>query len=808
MNIRYNSAFLLAGVSLLAMTGQAQAQTGPEGEANPETEGVEDEARNFDKVIVTAQRREESLQDVPIAISVVDASTLADSNFTTIADVQFLTPGVNFNSNFGGGFNIRGIGTQSLLMTAEQSVGLVIDGVVQGLPEVSFAGPSYQTMTDIERIEVLKGPQGTLFGKNSSAGVIQIITTPPQLGETSVEGSISYATDNEINSSATLNMPLGDKTALRINGVFQQRDGFVENRFNGDEIWAYERSGVRAKLLVEPTDDFSLLITGEYRRLNDDANGQWTLRNCGSGFQSFSVCDAVDEFGVVASPTNLAGAWEGDNYTRQTSESISAEANWDTSIGTVTSITAYRDLLQDIAVDTDGSTTAVYSHNHNISGGTQFTQEFRLNGERNIFNYTLGAFYYHARPFQLGMNGGTLSFLPDDSDILLTTTSIGPGAASGYSVDVQSDIESTAVFGQLEAEVLPDLTLIAGGRFTSDDVEQTIGYFDTPFICAVGFAFGGPCHPTDTPPAPTTAETSAEEFTYKLTAQYYVTPDINVYASYAKGYKGPMIAYPANRPQETVRPETSNSWEAGIKSVLFDGKLNLNADIFLAEYDDFQGQQRVGEPPVYYYTTTNAGGLKTKGVEVDAQWLATQNLQLGASLAYIPTEFSEFAVQCYDQYTNPATPVGECDYVQPGLPDDAPPQFNASGYPLIYSPEWTYTLRADYSQPVGTDSTIDVHADWNYRSETYGVVADKNSINDGYGLLNGQISYGPNDGRWRVAVFGRNLLDEYFTAGIFRTPFDAGSYGSDPLSTLGYSNIPAMDSSRTVGVKLNVFFGD
>ena len=265
MTTKLNRALLLGSVSLLVLTGGAHAQSvDDETSADRGNSGRE-------VIIVTAQRREERLQDVPIAMSVVDGFTLEASNYTTIADIQFLTPGVNYNSNFGGGFNVRGVGTQSLLVTAEQSVGLVIDGVVQGLPEVSFAGPSYQTLSDIERIEVLKGPQGTLFGKNSSAGVIQIITKNPQLGETAINTAMSYGTDNELQTSATVNLPIGDQAALRVNGIFQRRDGFVQNRFNGDEIWAYERYGVRAKLLAEPTENLSLLLTGEYRRLEDDA---------------------------------------------------------------------------------------------------------------------------------------------------------------------------------------------------------------------------------------------------------------------------------------------------------------------------------------------------------------------------------------------------------------------------------------------------------------------------------------------------------------------------------------------------------
>ncbi len=792
-------ATLLIGASLLVISGAAHAQS--------TDDAVTEGANDREVIIVTAQRREERLQDVPIAISVIDDVAFEASNYTTIADIQFLSPGVNYNSNFGGGFNVRGVGTQSLLITAEQSVALIIDGVVMGLPEVSFAGPSYQSLSDIERIEVLKGPQGTLFGKNSSAGVIHIVTKNPELGETTIDASMSYGTDNELQTNATVNLPLGEWAALRVNGGFQRRDGFVENRFTDEDIWAYERYNFRAKLLAEPTENLSLLLTGEYRRLEDDANGQWTLRNCGSGFQSFVPCDVLAEYGVVAGPENLAGAWEGQNFTRQTAKLVSLEATLDTDIGTFTSITAHRHLRQPIAVDTDNTPTAVYSFNHNTSGGTQFTQELRLNGSQGILDYTAGGFYYNSKPFQIGTNAGTLTFLPDDSPTLLSTTAIGPNAGTGYAVDARANIKSWALFGQLEAEVMPGLTLLAGARYTNDNVEQTISYFDVPFICAAAFAFGGPCHPTPTPPAPDTAETSADDLTYKFTAQYYLTPDINAYVTYARGYKGPMISYPRDQPQELVLPETSKSWEIGIKSVLFDDTLNLNLALFKADYDDFQGQQRVGQAPVFYYTTTNAGGLQTKGVEFDASWRPIPDLELATTVAYIPTEFTEFAVQCFDLYTNPATTVGECNYIQPGLPADAPPVFNASGFPLIYSPEWTYTFRGDYSVPVGGGNTLDFHADWNYRSSTYGVVADPNSINDGYGLLNAQVAYGSENGAWSIAVFTRNLLDKHFVAGIFRTPFDAGGYGTDPLSTLGFANIPAVDSSRTVGVKLNVSFG-
>ncbi|MES2045727.1 MAG: TonB-dependent receptor [Pseudomonadota bacterium] len=802
----FGTRALLASVSLFGLMQSAQAQTAPAPAAPAATPDAAQAPTEGGDIIVTAQRREQSLHDVPLAISVVSGDTLVKSNFTTVADIQFLSPGVNYNSNFGGGFNVRGVGTQSLLMTAEQSVALVIDDVIQGLPEVSFAGPSYQSLGDIERVEVLKGPQGTLFGKNSSAGVIQIITRNPVLGQNSVDGSVSYGTKNEINAAANANVALGENLAARISGTYQSRDGFVRNKFNNQDLWAYDRFDLRGKLLWKPTPELKILLSADYRILHDNANGLWTLRSCGSGSGTFKPCTELAAYGITASPTNLNVAVEGDNYTRQKSYTLGGRIDYNLGGATLTSITAYRDLYQPIAVDTDGTPRAAYSHNENVSGGTQFSQELRVNGHSGILDYTLGGFYYHSTPYQKGINAGTLNLLPDNSPIFVSLNAIGPYSGQGYGSLVQAKLTSWAMFGQLEAEVTPGLTLIAGGRFTHDNVKQHIGYFDVPWVCRTAYASGGACH-TLALPLPSDAETAASKFTYKLTVKYDINPDVNIYATYATGYKGPMISHPGNQPQLLLRPETSKSYEIGLKARLFDNQLTFNIDAFKVDYRDFQGQQRVGVAPVFFYTTTNAGGLQTKGIEADLTWHAAPGLTLSGNAAYIPTKFTEFSVQCYDLYTNPGTPAGQCNYLAPGVPAGTAFQFNAVGYPLIYSPKWIWGLTADYETAVGDNLQFGAHASWSYRSSSYGIVADPNTINPGYGLVNGELSIGRPDGRWRLSVFARNLFNKYYVAGIFRTPLDAGTYNSTPLSTIGYSNIPALDSSRTVGVKLNFSFG-
>lgn len=789
----------LFGLAQLAYAQDAVVESSPTGDAGQA--GARD-----GEIIVTAQRREQSMQNVPIAISVISSDGLDKSNFTTIADVQFLSPGVNYNANFGGGFNVRGVGTQSLLMSSEQSVALVIDDVIQGLPEVSFAGPSYQSLTDIERIEVLKGPQGTLFGKNSSAGVIHIVTANPKLGVRSLDGSLSYATKNEVNAQVVTNMPIGENAALRIAAGVQRRDGFVKDLYSGEDHWAYQRYSVRGKLLWQPTTDLSVLLGGEYRYLTDNANGLWTLRECGSGFGTFMPCQINAAYGVVAGPKNLNVATDGRSATEQKSYSFTGKIDYDLGGATLTSITAYRDLLQPISLDTDATPRPVYSRNENVSGGTQFSQELRVNGETGILNYTLGGFYYDARPYQKGLNGGTLNLLPDGSSTLLTFNAIGPYANQGYGSWVKAKLKSWAIFGQLEAEVVPGLTLIGGGRYTNDDVTQRVDYFDVPWLCRTAYASGSSCHGLPLPLTSGDTRVKANKFTYKGTVKYDIAPDVNVYATYATGYKGPMVSHPSNQPQIALRPELSKSYEIGLKAQFFDRAVTFNIDAFQVDYEDFQGQQRVGVAPIFYYTTTNAGGLRTRGIEVDTAWRVNSKFTVAGNLAYIPTKFTEFAVQCYDLFTNPATTPGKCNYVQPGMPAGTPPQFNAAGYPLVYSPKWTWGVTADYETFIGNDLMFNAHASWNNRSSTYGVVADPNSINPGYGLLNGQLSIGSADKNWTLAIFARNLLDKHFVGGIFRTPLDSGTSNSTPFSTIGYSNIPALDSQRTVGAKLSFSF--
>jgi iron complex outermembrane receptor protein len=200
--------------------------------------------------------------------------------------------------------------------------------------------------------------------------------------------------------------------------------------------------------------------------------------------------------------------------------------------------------------------------------------------------------------------------------------------------------------------------------------------------------------------------------------------------------------------------------------------------------------------------TTNAGGMRTSGIELAADARPTDDLTLSFGLTWAKTEFLSFAIPCNDRYTNPSTTPGQCTFVNPQVPGLL--QFNAAGYPLAYAPEIRFSLGATYTRPITDNEMLRVTANYRWQDGYYTIVADPNSIVPSYGLLGATLGFGAQDESWMVSIFARNLLDEYYVTGIFPTSLDAGTAGSTPLSTRGYSNTPSIDSRRTIGIKLDV----
>lgn len=796
---------LFLGASALAM-GAAHAQTAP---ANQSASAAP--SSQIEDVVVTAERRSESLQQVPIAVSVVSGQELSDRNMHGLTDLQFMAPSVQYNAYTGGGFQIRGVGTQTVNLTSEQDVGIVIDDVVQGIEETDFAAPSYQALTDIDHVEVLKGPQGTLFGKNSSVGVIQIITKKPELNTYEEDGSISYGSGNEMWAQANVNVPLSDDVAMRVSGWDERRDGYIDNVYTGQELSGYDEYGVRGKLLWQPRSDLSVYLIAEDSHTIDTGNGTLTLRSCGSGFVTFSPCATDAAYGVVAGPTNDKVALDGPTGSETSTASSSLHVDYNLGDGdTLTSVTAFIHKTQTEGVDPDASPLRVLSIDTTQTHAEEFTQELRLTSPSDQFlEYTLGAFFYRVNDDEANVLAGTFDFLPNNSPVLLSNGFADPSATGGQTL-IGSHTTSYAGYGQATAHITDKFSLTGGLRLTHDDLWAGVHVGPYPNICEFGYAFGGPCH-TITLPSPVLAATAEHtNLSGRAIAKYDFTDNLNAYVSFATGYKGPAVSYSASLLPFAVRPETSKDYEFGVKSQFFDKRLTLNADVFYEKYSQFQADSYVydsANPGASNFVLGNAGGLESKGIEADSTWVATDNLTLTGNLAYTPTKFTQFAIQCQDGYTNPATPPGQCNYIPPGSPAGTPDQFNAAGYPLPQAPKFSYTVAADYVQPVMSGYMLEGYVDWAWHSSTYTVVANPYTIQQGYGLLGMNIGIGPEEGSWKLSVFARNLLDQKFVSAIFPTYLDNGALTGIALPTQGYANVPNIESQRTVGVKLEVKLG-
>ncbi len=716
-----------------------------------------------DEIIVTATRREERLQDVPLSVTAVSGESLAQSGLKEVSDIQYLAPNITFSAtnpvSNGGGYQIRGVGTQTYDSGVEQTVGLVIDGVVIGLSR----DPGSTGFADIERIEVLRGPQGTLFGKNSSAGVIQVVTKRPRMDDASFSLDLKYGERNDRVVQASANVPLGDTLALRISGYSNGQDGAIPyvltpSRAVGDR----RNNGLRAKLLWEPSDTLSFLLSGEYQtafaRDGQIIQSLGTSALFNSQFARFAEKPGPDVY-----KSYMDGDWTAD--TKLYAGSL--EINADIGEHTLTSITAYRKLETLQLSDIDASPANVFNNSDGGVDSNQFTQELRLTSPAgNRLEYVLGLYYYRTE------NGGYAVQYGNYYGLFGAPVVVGGGRR-----DATNKVRSLAAFGNVTFALTDAFKLIGGLRYTNDRNHGTLVVSPLPF----------PAVPLGTLPN-YDGTVKADNVSGKVGVQFEPSRDFMLYATYSTGFKGPAIDGTAGIIRE-VRPETVKSWEIGLKTSFLDGKGNFNIAAYWSNYRDFQAQtfDITITPPAFYLS--NAGLLRARGIEVETGFRVTPALRLSASGSYNDATFREYDGQCYPG--QPISPVvGQGCYVVPGTTTTVA---NYRGFRLPNAPKWSYILRADYKQAVGGGMAIDAATNWAWRTKTQAVIGDPNAEIPSYGLLNGTIGFGAEDGSWRFGIYARNLLDKRFYA-----PYAAGV-----INPGGYSKIVMPEAFRTIGGTLS-----
>ncbi|MBW8858382.1 MAG: TonB-dependent receptor [Caulobacter sp.] len=734
---------LAVGVSLTALaSGQAMAQ-----------ETKADDAVTITEVVVTAQKREEKLQDVPVAVSVVGETELQRRNIGNIDQLKLVVP--SFEST-AFGVSVRGVGTSTFSTSIEPTVSTVLDGVVLGRPEMAL-GSFY----DVARVEILRGPQGMLFGKNASAGLVSITTNSPKIGATEAIGNFNLGGDGYDKSDATVNLPLGDKAALRVGGFVNKLDGVLHNKkdgrsFNGNDEW-----GARAKLLWRPTDTIDVLITADYAKQDQSVTwSPYAVNPTGALAFVYAGC------GVKASPDNTDLCIDGPQYKDRENYGFAAQVDWSLPGGqTLTSITAGRRDFDLSNGDSDSLPINILNDNISNQDLRQVSQELRLaSATGGKLEYVAGLYYYRQKTNQTTDQTGTFG--------------VFPAPVVNSAINSLVDATSYAAFGQGHYQVTDKLALIAGARLTHDKVTLDFHQFTRPGFFGIN-------------PTVTFHDTAKEtNVSWRIGTQYQFADRTMGYATISRGYKGPgfnQTGVSNATTRQEVGPEIPTSYELGVKTTLLGGLAVLNLAAFSTKFEDYQAQtvDFTLTPPAF--RTVNAGDLKTKGVEADLTAILAPGLMVTAAAAYIDARYGDFAPISCDPLT---TPTG-CVLIAPGLYG-----YDASGKRLSGVSKWKASFAAIYERPIGHGLAFNASADYGWR-DGYNASAtgDPNTLIDSYGVLGATIGIGSENDRWKLAVWGKNLTDKRYSSALFGTPF--GGKGD-------YSQVLTGDALRRYGVTLNL----
>jgi iron complex outermembrane receptor protein len=764
------------------------------------------------EIIVTAQKRQQNIQDVPVSVMAVSGQELQDAGVKDIKNLQVLTPGVTVTSTTSENVTtarIRGIGTVGDNPGLESSVGVIIDGVYRPRNGVGFGD-----LGEIEQIEVLEGPQGELFGKNNDAGVINVVTKRPStmFGVTAEATGGNY-NDREISASVT--GPLGEISAARFYAGYQRRDGFLNvytgpgpnTQNNTDNRNVYT---MRGQYLLTPNDKVSFLVIGDYSKRNESCCGAIQSAD-GPFYGIINALASVPQLGgtpgasgIASPPLSLAdrNAWANQPVAQQIRDmGISAQLDWDLGFGKLTSISAWRDNTLIAGNDVDYTSVDIVQEpatQGNLVDFKQASEEIRLAGKDGPLNWLVGGFFsseilvsntaiYAGNDFDLYLSGVS-SAAVGPPNFLLTTGLTGkpPGSLFIPGVSGEADwyhetSKSYAFFTNETYNITQGLDLTGGVRFTSTKKTADSNYVSPDGGSACGQLLANPAvvgnlaSPENqflialgcaTPFNPffagkSTSQSLSEgnvEGTVKLA--YHFTDGVMSYVSWANGYKAGgfnlarvtagLVGVAPNFDTEFPR-ESVESYEMGLKSELADRTVRLNASVFDQRYTNFQLNTYTG----LQFVVSTVRRLESKGAEVSTDWATPlSGLSLSGGVVYAFTNITEF---------------GE------SLPLFAPNQattLNRLNNRLPFAPLWSGVASATYTVPLSTSLQFHANVNEKYNSSyNTGSDLDPRKIQGAYGLLNARLGIGAPDGKWTVEIWGNNLADKLFYQVAFDAPF-------------------------------------
>lgn len=747
----------------------------------------------LEEVVVMAQRTAQNLQEVPISVTAVGGEALDLRQIDGFDQLQYVVPGMTF----GAGVNarqsastIRGIGTGLFNIGIEGSVAMAVDGVILGRE-----GAGLFDLADVERVEVLRGPQGTLFGKNASAGVISIITRKPT-DTFEADIKVAYGSRDELNLSGAVSGPLGDRMQGRLSAYSNQRDGYLFN-VNPDapqrDLNERDEYGMRGKLAINLSADADLMLSVDYAK-RDQAAGALTLRapspgGPGSGLLNTGVPvvgPLTAASGIDAGPKNRELAADQAFVNEMESRGLAAELNWRIGDFELVSLTAWRAWDSFDNNDADLIPQPFLAVNLGDLEQEQFSQELRLLSPRDQrLTYTLGAYWFEQDLKQFNTQAGTAGL-----DLL---GALPPELLLGTDMVTTVDETNLALFGQGEYALTDQLSVIAGARVLRSEISGDLLRTVTPGSV-------GPYAGQSLTPEPLQGKVNDNAIAWRLGLQYFLSDETNVFATISRGYKsgGVVSGLTINgvgadgTALPTVDAEIPLQYELGVRSEAWGGRLTTNLTAFYSTIDDFQAQALVPAPDgTTVFSVTNAGEAESWGFEGELTVQATDALTLSLAAAYTRATFEDFTgAPCYA--LQPVGPGGCTDADGDGRGDFQ----DLSGGDLANAPEWVVNALGRYEfDLLGLQAFTQVGA--SHRDDTLSSNSnDPNTRIGSYTLVDAQLGVNFSGGRGTVAVFGRNLFDEDFVEAIVGQPFDTG----------GYAQFRSFEAMRSFGVRLSMSY--
>lgn len=752
---------LVSGTAIAALscaTGATAQET--DAGAAADNAGLED-------IVVTAQRREENLQRTALAVSAVAGDQLTEKSITTPNGLSSLIPSVQIQpAHSFTQVYLRGVGTFGANSFAENSVAFNLDGVYLSRP----AGPS-GLFYDLERIEALKGPQGTLYGRNATGGAINIITAKPKLS--GVEGYVNaeYGNYDAFKASGAINVPLGESAAIRVAGQLAQHDGYFSDGSDDERTRA-----VRGQFLFAPQGSaFDMIVSVDYAHLGGVGGGGTILPLVQNNTRLGASDPRVQAAYQARQPTAPVPQIIIPNAGNQNNKFLGVHAtmNLDLGFATLTVIPAYRWTHYDVNSMSGGFVLDIDEESH------QSSIEARLAGNSDALNWVLGAYYF---------------------DEVVRSNQSFDQASNKTIINSDLGTSSVAVFGQATYSLTDTFRLTGGLRYTSDNKQQDTLVRSQPFVGFVPNVF--PLVPIilNIPTAALTDSTT-NRVTWKAGVEFDAGPHSLLYASVSTGYKSGVL-FGALAPNNISRPESLTAYTIGSKNRFLDNKLQLNLEGFYWKYKDQQishlGPVQIA-PNVFapVFVTDNAGALTIYGAEAELLFQATPNDLISANVQYLHTNYDALSYQAFS--TSGAPPAIGCPVALTNLVGNSPLariyNVNCSGRAGVNAPKWTVNLAYEHRFDLGGGGAIKVAVDTRIQSTRFLTIDFMSDASqDGFMKSNARITYEAENERFSLTAFVNNLENKFTYSGSVQSPVKNGVF---------YNRV---DPPRTYGVRASIKF--